>query len=341
MKTTNNYFIVLAIGLFIVLLSCSGKSNMAPMDEQYDMAQIAEDEVNKADQALAETYEHSPNVSNQQTTTYKFVPPTIVPNFIASQAAIPAYDDGVHKFIRTAKVKFKVKDVVRATHIVENIILKNEGFIIRSNITNENTWSDRINISKDSALNRYEYNLIADMELRVPYTLLDSTLRQIAPLAVIVDYRTIEANDVTTQLMDEKLKQQRLNKKQQRVSNAINTRSGKLEDVISAEESLDDAMEQADKAKIKEFSVNDKINYSTININLYQDKINYSEKVIRKEEAVKEYTPGFGSRAVNALTTGWNIINNLVIFLIAIWPLLLIATIAVFVFFRYRKRGNK
>jgi len=339
MKTSNCYFIVLLIGVFI-LLSCSGngKSKQMHMEETSIMANIAEDEVNKADQALAEIYESSPGNDKQQTSVVKFVPPTIVPNFIVSPAASAPYDDGVHKFIRTASMKFKVKDVVKTTHIIENVILKSEGFIIKSNIMNQNLTSERINISKDSTLVRQEYNLAADLELRIPYALLDSVLRQITPLAVIVDHRTIEATDVTTQLMDEKLKQQRLSKKQQRVSTAINTRSGKLEDVVAAEETLDYAMEQADKAKIKEFSVNDKINYSTIHINVYQDRISYSEKVVRQSESVKEYTPGFGSRSLDAIKAGWGAICELFIFLITIWPLLLIIGIGVFIFFKYRRK---
>ncbi|MBB4036211.1 hypothetical protein GGR21_002112 [Dysgonomonas hofstadii] len=338
MKTTNNYFIALTIGLFIVLLSCSGKGNMGPMDEAYTMMDIPEDGVNKADQALDEMYEYSPNATDKQSAAVKFVPPVIVPNFIASQAAIPAYDDGVHKFIRTAGMKFKVNDVVSSTHIIENIILKNNGFIIKSDITNQNMISQTINISKDSALIWQEYNLSANLELRVPYQLLDSTLRQIAPLAVVIDYRTIEASDVTTQLMAERLKQQRLAKKQQRVSTAINTRSGKLDDVIAAEESLDYAMEAADNAKVKEFSVNDKINYSAITINLYQNKISYSEEVVRQQEFVDEYTPGFGNRAIEGLKTGWDIINSLIVFLITIWPLLLITGIGVFIYIRYIRK---
>ena len=311
------------------------------MDEAYSMTNIAEDEVNKADQALAEIYESSPRNSDQKNNTVKFVPPTIVPNFIVSPAATAPYDDGVHKFIRTANLKFKVKDVVQATHIIENVTLKNEGFIIKSNIANQNLMSETINISRDSALLRQEYDLVGNLELRIPYTLLDSALRQIAPLAVIVDYRTIEAADVTTQLMDERMKQQRLNKKQQRVSTAISTRSGKLEDVIAAEESLDYALEQADKAKIKEFSVNDKINYSTININIYQDKISYSETIVRQTEVVKEYTPGFGSQAMDAVKAGWDIISNLFLFLITIWPLLLIAVAGVFIFRKYIRKKEQ
>lgn len=341
MKTTNSYFIIFMVGLFIVLFSCSGNSKNAGMDETYSMMNIAEDEVNKADQALAEAYEYAPGNNAQQVNTVKFTPPAFVPNFIASPAAKVAYDDGIHKFIRTANMKFKVNDVVSATHTIENTILKNNGFIIKSNIANHNLLSQTINISKDSALIRYEYNLVANMELRVPYELLDSTLRQIAPLAVIVDLRTIEAADVTTQLMDEKFKQERLRKKQQRVSTAINTRSGKLEDVVAAEESLDYAMEEADKAKIKEFSMNDKINYSAITINLYQDKISYSEKVLRQTEVIKEYRPGFGERAIDGFKTGWNIINNLFIFLITIWPLLLIVAGGVFIFFRYVRKKVK
>jgi len=273
----------------------------------------------------------------KQEASVRFTPPTVVPNFISSPVSYISNDDGLHKFILTARMKFKVNNVVLATQEIEGIVIKNRGFIIKSGINNQNSVENIIRISKDSVKVFHEYNLIGDLELRVPYTSLDSTLRQLAPLAVLIDYRTIDATDVTAKLMTERLRQQRLAKKQQRLSTAINTRSGKVGDVVDAEESLDKALENADNAKVEEFLLNDRINYSTIYISLYQERIQTTEKLFQPENSIKEYSPGFGTRLGESISNGWNALCSLFILMMNLWPiLLLVITLVAFLVIRRR-----
>ncbi|EGK02754.1 MULTISPECIES: DUF4349 domain-containing protein [Dysgonomonas] len=339
MKNITNLFIIAIIG-FSGMLSC-GNSNKSNLSEQsYEMSMTAvEDEKSSADQALDEAYEVVKK-EKAPATTLKFTPPQIVPNFITSSAAVATYDDGVHKFIRTASTKFKVREVVSATQKIEDIALKNRGFIIKSAINNENLYSETVDISKDSSIVNYSCNLIATIELKVPALLLDSVLRQIAPLAVLVDYRTVDAQDVTVKLMSDQLAQIRLAKRQKRISNAISTTGRKLDDVMVAEDALDASLEDADRKVISEYMTNEQVAYSTISISMYQDRIEYSEKILRKT-AVKEYTPGFGSKLLDALAGGWSIISAIFLMLVYVWPLIIVSAIGVFIFLKIRKRNKQ
>ena len=47
---------------------------------------------------------------------------------ISSSAAV-AKEDSTHKFIRTADLKFKVKNVPQSTYYIENIVSKFDGFV--------------------------------------------------------------------------------------------------------------------------------------------------------------------------------------------------------------------
>ena len=149
------------------------------------------------------------------------------------------------------------------------------------------------------------------MVLRVPQASLDTVLRQIAPLAAKIDYRVVEANDVTRQLLSDRLTKDRLAKQQQRLSNVVANRSGKLNDVMSAEEAIDYAQQQADQTALSTYTMNDNIAYSTINIELYQDAVKYTEKKLREPE-IEEYKPGFGAKALEALGNGWVCIECIV-----------------------------
>ncbi|MBK5719749.1 DUF4349 domain-containing protein [Dysgonomonas sp. Marseille-P4677] len=336
MRKIGNLFII-GIVILIGTLSCSNSSKYQGSDDIYSMAKIVtEEERSSADQALDQTQEIVKK-EDSQNNTVKFTPPQTLPNFIVSSAASSTFDDGVHKFIRTAKTKFKVKDIVFSTQAIEDIAIKNKGFIIKSAITNGNLHSETINTSKDSATVNHYYNLTANIDLKIPASNLDSVLRQIAPLAVLVDYRTIEAEDITIKLMADQLAQIRLGKRQKRISNAINTTGRKLNDVMDAEDALDAALEEADRKTISEYNINEQIAYSTVTIDLYQDKIEYSEMILRKK-AIKEYTPGFGTKLIDAISSGWSILCVLILFFINIWPLLILLTIGAFFYIRIRRK---
>jgi len=332
MKHANNFLLMAAITM-ICFISCGNNVKSYSAQDTFELSQMPAEE---------EYLQNAPVEADEakQTNVVRFTPPQIMPNFIATQAASSQYDDGVHKFIRTAKMKFKVKQIPQATQKIEDIIIKNKGFIINSTINN-NPCVNTINISKDSALVIYYNNLAANLELRVPHQVLDSTLRQIAPLATLIDYRTVEARDVTVQLMSEKMKQERLAKKQQRMSNTIGSRSGKLEEAMDAEDRLDNALENADNAKLSEYTTNDQIAYSTIYINLYQDQTAYKEKVVRDTEDISAYEPGFGAQTVDALSNGWWLICSIALLLIKIWPIYIVLAIAAIIYFKVRKHRHE
>lgn len=171
------------------------------------------------------------------------------------------------------------------------------------------------------------------------YSLMNMSTEDIKD-ATLIDYRTVEARNVTSQLMADEMRKIRLAKKQQRMSNAIGSRNGKLEDVMNAEESLDNALKEADNTKISEYQMNDNIAYSSIYIDLYQDRTEHTEKISHKVENITPYQPGFGSNAIDALSSGWSAVCILFLFLINIWPLYILLGIAFFIYIRIRKKEN-
>lgn len=328
-------FIFLTILVSIVIVSCSDKEKMyTTMDEAY----IVSDEemvTEEHKQYVAISPDNNLDISEQQQ-TIRFIPP-VVQNYIATSGATTINDDENHQFIRTATLKFKVKDVVMAASTIEDIILKNKGFIIRSAITNKQSQLGEYNVSDDSVLVITNNYLEGDLKLKVPRELLDQTLREIAPIAVHIDHRVVEAEDVTFKLLSEKLKQERMAKKQKRMGNAIGSRSGKLGDAMDAEDRLDNALQQADDAYLSAFIINEKIAYSRIDINIYQDPI--TEKNTTFVPNYDNYAPGFGSKFIDGLAGGWNIICSIFLFFINIWPVtLLILGIVLFIYWRYGRK---
>lgn len=339
MKNVSNLSIIGAI-ILISTLSCSNNSKHETSSDTYSVSEIG---IQKEEEYISEnaTLNGVNGASMEQRVSdnmTKPAPSQIVPNFISSIGASNAFDDNTHKFIRTAKTRFKVKNTVSATQAIEDIAIKNKGFIIKSAINNQNSYSETINISKDSAIVNYYFNLISSIELKIPASSLDSVLRQIAPLALMVEYRTIEAEDVTIRLMTDQLAQIRLGKRQKRISNAINTTGRRLNDVMSADDALDATLEEADRKTISEYDINEQIAFSTIKIDLYQDNIEYSEKILRNA-TTKEYTPSFGLKLIDSLSGGWNILSAILLFLVNIWPIFILFAIGAFVYIKIKRRN--
>ena len=259
---------------------------------------------------------------------------------VSSSAAVVNKKDTVRKFIRTADLKFKVKSVINSTYAIENIISKQGGFVtytqLNSNIDNKTT----VAISADSSLETIYYSVVNNMTLRVPTEKLDTTLKTIAQLIDYLDYRTIKADDVALQLLSNKLTQQRTQNIEKRITKAIDNRGKKLRETTSAEELLASKQEQSDVAKVSNLSLNDQINYSTITLSIYQRQA-LKRELIANEKNIDIYTPGLGSKLLEALKTGWEMLEAIIVFFAQLWWFLLFGAIGYMIYRISRKRLNK
>jgi hypothetical protein len=255
---------------------------------------------------------------------------------ISSSAALENPNDTARKMIRTANIKFKVKDVIKATYSIENIIVRQGGFVENTNLTSQ---IDRIyekRIKSDSTLVTTYYSIINTLVLRVPNTQLDTTLKEIAQFVDFMDYRVINAKDVTIDLLSKRLEQSRLARYDSRMKNAIDNKGRRLNDVSDAENNLLYKQQQADEAKLANLQTFDKIKFSTINLSLYQNpSIKY--EVVAREKEVKEYSTPFGTRFVDSLKFGWIIITEIFLFLTKLWTIIVLAVV-VFLIVRYFRK---
>jgi len=260
--------------------------------------------------------------------------------YISSSAALVNSNDTIRKMIRTANIKFKVKDVIKATYIIENIAVTNNGFVANTNLTSQINDTKETPVKEDSTLLTTYYTVINTLILRVPDVQLDTTLKEIAQFVEFMDYRIIDAKDVSIDLLSKRLEQNRLAKYDSRMTNAIDNKGKRLNDVSDAENNLLEKQAQADEAKLANMQILDSIKYSTITLFLYQNQsIKY--EVIAKEKTITPYSVPFGTRFIDALQFGWTIIVEFFLFLINGWSIILIAVLVFFSVKYFRKRISK
>ncbi|WP_243348648.1 DUF4349 domain-containing protein [Parabacteroides sp. FAFU027] len=245
---------------------------------------------------------------------------------MSSSAAVENPGDSTHKFIRTANLKFRVNNVAKATTVIEDITARMGGYVASTNLSSNKDNVKTTEISSDSTLETTYYTVTNDMVLRVPNVKLDTTLRQLACLVTYLDYRVIKADDVSLQVLTNKLTQKRAKTAESRLAKSIDTRGKKLGETAAAEETLQNKQEAADNAFVENLSLEDQMKYSTINLSVYQRQGMLNE-LIPNEKNVEAYQPGFFLKLWEAIKVGWVVISELFLFIVKLWGLILMAGI--------------
>ena len=259
---------------------------------------------------------------------------------VSSSAAVISKKDSSRKFVRTADLKFKVKSVVKSSYDIEDIVNRQGGFITLTNLASNVDNVSNAQVSEDSTLETTYYNVTNSITIRVPNNKLDTTLKEIARNIDYLDYRIIKADDVALQILSNELTQKRAAKNETRLANAIDSKGKKLNETSAAEEVLLSKQEAADNAKIANLSLLDQVNFSTINIIIYQRQTQKRE-MICTNKSTKEYEPNFGIKILSSLTYGWDILESFIVFVVKLWGLFLLGLIAFLVYRTYLKKQKK
>lgn len=240
------------------------------------------------------------------------------------------------KFIRTADVKFKVKSVSKSTYAIEDATSKFGGFVIYTNLESNIFSEDRIEISPDSSLITTKFKVENNVTIRVPNTKLDTLLKTISKQIHFLNHRVIKADDVSLTMLSNEMAQKRSDKSKKRLENAIDSKGKKLTDITEAEGNLDSKMEQNDASKIQNLSLKDQVDFSTITLNLYQDE-SITQEMVANEKSINSYRPNIGLQLLESLKTGWFMLENIISFIVLIWPILLFAFLGYFGYKRFKR----
>jgi hypothetical protein len=258
--------------------------------------------------------------------------------YISSSAAVEDGKDSTRKFIRTAEMKFRVKSVIGSTYTIEAIAARRGGFVtytsLNTNVDNVTTTA----VSADSLLETTYFTVSNTITLRVPNTLLDTTLKEIAAGIEFLDYRIIKADDVALMILSNTLAQKRAAKSEERLSKAIDEKGRKLNETTRAEDLLLSRQDRADQAKISNLSLADQVNFSTINLTIYQRQ-SIKRELLASNKDLTAYEPGFGRKLVESLKTGWKVLEAIVLFLANLWAVFLLG-LAIYLLYRWLKTRN-
>jgi len=255
---------------------------------------------------------------------------------VSSSAAVEK-KDSKQKFIRTADIKFKVKNVVRSTYAIENAVQKFGGFVTYTNL--QSTVHDQIKtkISQDSTLETTKFTVENNITIRVPNTQLDTVIKTIAKQIDFMDFRVIKADDVSLKLLSNQLSQKRSATTEKRVEKAIDEKGKKINDIMEAENALASQKEANDNKTIEHLSMQDQVNFSTVTLQLYQNET-IKQEITAGEKDSAYYKPNLGIQIIDSLKSGWYILQSILVFFINLWPFILLSLGGFFLYKRYLKK---
>lgn len=240
------------------------------------------------------------------------------------------------KFMRTANLKFKVEDVVKATQLIEDVVALNGGFITHNQTTAAIESQELIKQNKDSSIQVTSYLTTNNMQLSVPEPNLDLTLKTIAPIIQFLDSKTVDAEDVQLKLLENELAQKRSINGQQRIKIAIDEHGKKLNSIMDAEDKLIEVGASGDEYAIANLALEDKVAYSTVSLEMYQNKM-VNTTMIANLPIIEPYETPFFEKIWDGFTWGFKGVLSLIVALSHLWVFILIGLLA---FHLWTKKGQ-
>lgn len=217
------------------------------------------------------------------------------------------------KIIKTANVRFKVKNVQESTQTIKALVNDYEGYISNMRFSNNS------------------YQKENSFTIKVPRDNFDKLLDSLSSVAEFIDHIEIASKDVTEEYMDVETRLKTKLEVKARYEEILRNNAKTVKDILETEEKLRIIQEEIEVAQGRLKYMVNRISFSTINVVLYE--------TVEYKEQPDVYKRTFGSEITEALSSGWNLIKNMFLGIIYIWPLILLIA-GVILFIRIRKKNK-
>lgn len=246
--------------------------------------------------------------------------------------------DSTHAFVREGDLKFRVGNVPEATYRIERLTQQLGGYVRNTQLAASRQSFTQHRISRDTLQEIEHYTVTNQLLVRVPAMHLDSFLRGLVPLVDHLDARNLSCRDITLELLAEELAR----KRQQRHSGAVQTAvdnapDSKLSAKVDAQNTVLSSETAADAALLEKLTLEDKVQFSTLAISIYQPNLVRTHLVPVPETPV-QWKPSAGEKLGRAMSKGWLGLLELVFVLALLWPLWLAGAVAWLIVRRVQKR---
>lgn len=231
-----------------------------------------------------------------------------ISNFVLKQNSAPLD----LKIIKSASARYKVKDVKEATQKIKIIAQQYGAYISDLRFQNDLYKKE----------NRFT--------IKVPQLYFDKIMDSVYTVVDFIEYENITTKDVTEEYIDLETRLKTKLEVKQRYEDILRKNAKTVEDILKAEDRLRIIQEEIEAAQGRLKYLTNKVSFSTIQIDLYEN-VDYQEEP-------ESYTKTFWDKSKEGFSNGWSIIEVFVVFVITIWPIIIIGIIT---FILVKKRVTK
>ncbi|MCX8531075.1 DUF4349 domain-containing protein [Chryseobacterium luquanense] len=216
------------------------------------------------------------------------------------------------KIIKNGEIEIQVGDIRKAKNQTNEIVKKNNAYIQTERF---------INTDIDERL---------FLTIRVPHKNFDGLINSFSNGIGSVLSKSISSDDVTEEYTDVSIKLD--NKKIYLEKYRDMLRSAKTtKDMLEIQENIRELEDEIDVSEGRLRFIDDRVNYSTLNLVLYKEKV--------RSSATSNI--GFGSRFGDSFTEGWNSFVAFFLGIISFWPFFLLIPIIILIWRKWRKTRLK
>lgn len=233
------------------------------------------------------------------------------------------------KIIKTADMRFRVKDVQAIKEKLSNSIKEEGGMVVEFTVQSNIMRTEKAKYSTDSLLELTSYRKEGQVIAKVPSDKLDEFTNKVVKMAVFVDQQSLKLDDQSMNYLSNALKNKNRVEAVQQLNKHANKKSNNVETAL---EIKDDYVDK----KIQNQVIDSRVKYSTITLNFYQD--NTVQRLVVGNDDLYDYRPAFLNRFWLGIQNGWVIFKEFILILTNLWVLILLAGIGYFVFRHYRRK---
>ena len=216
------------------------------------------------------------------------------------------------KIIRNGEMEIQVGEIKKAHQKINEMIKNNKAYIQSERFSNNDT-AENLNLT-----------------IRVPHQNFDALINSFSDGVGSVLSKNVSSDDVTEEYTDVSIKLENkkiyLEKYRDMLKSAKTTK-----DMLEIQENIRELEDEIDVSEGRLRFIDDRVNYSTLNLNLFKEKVRTS--------ATSKI--GFGSRFGDSVTEGWNSFVAFFLGLISLWPFLLLIPVIVLIWKKWRRNRNK
>jgi hypothetical protein len=234
------------------------------------------------------------------------------------------------KLVKTADIRFKVKNVQQTGENISALATKYNGMVMHHNMVSTDEQTHDVRISDYSIMRVSAYNTNADMIVKIPTEKLDEFLITVSHMGIHVNESKMDIEDKSLDYLEAKLK---MDNRQQLV-----TRQDQGKIVIKSTTAVLNLKDDVVDEKIENKRIDEAVKYSVISLDFYQSNT-VSKEIIVNDDA-SSYNMPFFSQLAMAIENGWFLFSQLIIGFMNAWAFLLCGIVA-WIGFRYYNNRRK